>query len=233
MRYRASGSTSPHLLRRSGRNPDRTRRDDPHHARGAPFYVGDGGIDVSSILGAHPTLRLPDRAAQQGAARGDRLCRTRDAVPRDAEGVYLAEHCAKRAPRQGPFRRPIWLGTGAPPSRPRDRSAWRESGSYIKAVDAHVQEAGRRNSKLLCTPSLVGRTRWAGSSAECRQASSGRSFRTSSRWRVDFFDAAGDTADAVIETARALRGYHRRQAIPSFSPAARPARWRADRDRRS
>ena len=55
--------------------------------REARLYVGEGGIDVAEHPRAHPALRLLDRAAQQGAARGDRLRRTRDAVPRDAEGV--------------------------------------------------------------------------------------------------------------------------------------------------
>ena len=73
-------------VRRPGRNPDRARRDDPHPARGAPVRRR-GRHRRREHPRAHPALRLLDRAAQQGAARGDRLRRARDALPRDAEGV--------------------------------------------------------------------------------------------------------------------------------------------------
>jgi 3-dehydroquinate dehydratase-1 len=69
----------------------------------------------------------------------------------------------------------------------------------IKAVDARGRKLGGE-TPLLCTP-LVGRTRerlLAEATSVLRQRPD------MIEWRVDFFDAIGDTA-AVVETARALR----------------------------
>jgi 3-dehydroquinate dehydratase-1 len=69
----------------------------------------------------------------------------------------------------------------------------------IKAVDARGRKLGGE-TPLLCTP-LVGRTR------ERLLAEATNVLRQRPdmiEWRVDFFDAIGDTA-AVVETARALR----------------------------
>jgi 3-dehydroquinate dehydratase I len=71
---------------------------------------------------------------------------------------------------------------------------------HIKAVDAHGRKLGGE-TPLLGTP-LVGRTR------ERLLAEAANVIRQKPdiiEWRVDFFDGIGDT-DAVIETARALRG---------------------------
>jgi 3-dehydroquinate dehydratase-1 len=70
----------------------------------------------------------------------------------------------------------------------------------IKAIDARGRKLGGE-TPLLCTP-LVGRTRerlLAEATVVLRQKPD------LVEWRVDFFEAIGDT-DAVIETARALRG---------------------------
>ena len=69
----------------------------------------------------------------------------------------------------------------------------------IKAVDAHGRKLGGE-TPLLCTP-LVGRNRerlLAEATSVLRQKPD------AVEWRVDFFDAIGDTS-AVIEAARALR----------------------------
>jgi len=69
----------------------------------------------------------------------------------------------------------------------------------IKAVDARGRKLGGE-TPLLCTP-LVGRTR------ERVLAEAGSVLRQKPdiiEWRVDFFDAIGNT-DTVIETTRALR----------------------------
>ncbi|MEO8677325.1 MAG: type I 3-dehydroquinate dehydratase [Casimicrobiaceae bacterium] len=69
----------------------------------------------------------------------------------------------------------------------------------IKAVDAHGRKLGGE-TPLLCTP-LVGRNRerlLAEAAGVLRQKPD------AVEWRVDFFDAIGDTV-AVIEAARALR----------------------------
>ena len=71
---------------------------------------------------------------------------------------------------------------------------------HIKAVDARGRKLGGE-TPLLCTP-LVGRTR---ERVLAEAASVLRQKPDLVEWRVDFFDAIGDT-DAVIETARALRG---------------------------
>jgi len=70
---------------------------------------------------------------------------------------------------------------------------------HIKAVDARGRKLGGE-TPLLCTP-LVGRTR---ERVLAEAASVLRQKPDAIEWRVDFFDAIGDTA-AVIETARALR----------------------------
>ena len=70
---------------------------------------------------------------------------------------------------------------------------------HIKAVDARGRKLGGE-TPLLCTP-LVGRTR---ERLLAEAASVLRQKPDLIEWRVDFFDAIGDTA-AVIETARALR----------------------------
>ena len=70
----------------------------------------------------------------------------------------------------------------------------------IKAVDARGRKLGGE-TPLLCTP-LVGRTR---ERVLAEAASVLRQKPDIIEWRVDFFDAIGDT-DTVIETARALRG---------------------------
>ena len=72
--------------------------------REARMYVGEGGIDVAEHPRAHPALRILDRAAQQGAARGDRLCGARDPLPRDAEGVPRRAFRGQERARQAPFR---------------------------------------------------------------------------------------------------------------------------------
>jgi len=91
------------VLRAVNRSNDRTRRDDPHHARGAALRRR-GRHRCREHPRACPALRLFDRAAQQGAARGGRLCRACDAVPRDAEGLsrhaFRGEGCARQAPLQ-------------------------------------------------------------------------------------------------------------------------------------
>jgi 3-dehydroquinate dehydratase I len=71
---------------------------------------------------------------------------------------------------------------------------------HIKAVDARGRKLGGE-TPLLCTP-LVGRTR---ERVLAEAASVLRQKPDIVEWRVDFFEAIGDT-DAVIETARALRG---------------------------
>ena len=71
---------------------------------------------------------------------------------------------------------------------------------HIKAVDARGRKLGGE-TPLLCTP-LVGRTR---ERVLAEAASVLRQKPDLVEWRVDFFDAIGDTG-AVIETARALRG---------------------------
>jgi 3-dehydroquinate dehydratase I len=71
---------------------------------------------------------------------------------------------------------------------------------HIKAVDARGRKLGGE-TPLLCTP-LVGRTRervLAEATSVLRQKPD------IIEWRVDFFDAIGDT-EAVIDAARALRG---------------------------
>ena len=71
---------------------------------------------------------------------------------------------------------------------------------HIKAVDAQGKKLGG-DTPLLCTP-LVGRTRGrllAEATSVLKQKPD------IIEWRVDFFDAVGDTG-AVVETARALRG---------------------------
>lgn len=71
---------------------------------------------------------------------------------------------------------------------------------HIKAVDAHGRKLGG-DTPLLCTP-LVGKTR----KRVLAEADSVLKQKPDIiEWRVDFFDAIDDT-DAVIETARALRG---------------------------
>jgi 3-dehydroquinate dehydratase-1 len=70
---------------------------------------------------------------------------------------------------------------------------------HIKAVDARGRKLGGE-TPLLCTP-LVGRTR---ERVLAEAASVLRQKPDIIEWRVDFFDAIGDT-DAVIGTARALR----------------------------
>ena len=70
---------------------------------------------------------------------------------------------------------------------------------HIKAVDARGRKLGGE-TPLLCTP-LVGRTR---ERVLAEAASVIRQRPDIIEWRVDFFDAVGNT-DAVIETARALR----------------------------
>jgi len=70
----------------------------------------------------------------------------------------------------------------------------------IKAVDARGRKLGGE-TPLLCTP-LVGRTR---ERVLAEAASVLKQKPDIVEWRVDFFDAIGDT-DTVIETARALRG---------------------------
>ena len=70
---------------------------------------------------------------------------------------------------------------------------------HIKAVDAHGRKLGGE-TPLLCTP-LVGRTR---ERLLAEAASVLRQKPDIVEWRVDFFDAVGDTG-AVIKTARALR----------------------------
>jgi 3-dehydroquinate dehydratase-1 len=69
----------------------------------------------------------------------------------------------------------------------------------IKAIDARGRKLGGE-TPLLCTP-LVGKTR---ERVLAEAASVIRQKPDIIEWRVDFFDAIGDT-DAVIETARALR----------------------------
>jgi 3-dehydroquinate dehydratase-1 len=71
---------------------------------------------------------------------------------------------------------------------------------HLKAIDARGRKLGGE-TPLLCTP-LVGRTR---ERVLAEAASVVRQKPDIIEWRVDFFDAIGD-ADAVIETARALRG---------------------------
>jgi 3-dehydroquinate dehydratase I len=70
---------------------------------------------------------------------------------------------------------------------------------HIKAVDAHGRKLGGE-TPLIGTP-LVGRTR---ERVLAEAANVIRQKPDIIEWRVDFFDAVGDT-DAVIETARALR----------------------------
>jgi 3-dehydroquinate dehydratase-1 len=70
---------------------------------------------------------------------------------------------------------------------------------HIKAVDARGRKFGGE-TPLLCTP-LVGRTR---ERVLAEAASVVRQKPDVIEWRVDFFDAIGDT-EAVIATARALR----------------------------
>jgi len=70
----------------------------------------------------------------------------------------------------------------------------------IKAVDARGRKLGGE-TPLLCTP-LVGRTR---ERVLAEAASVLRQKPDIIEWRVDFFDAIGDT-EAVISTARELRG---------------------------
>ena len=96
---------------------------------------------------------------------------------------------------------------------------------HIKAVDARGRKLGGE-TPLLCTP-LVGRTR---ERVLAEAASVLRQKPDVIEWRVDFFDAIGDTA-AVIETARALRDVGR-QAPRHLHPSRREGRGRADRDRR-
>ena len=70
---------------------------------------------------------------------------------------------------------------------------------HIKAVDARGRKLGG-DTPLLCTP-LVGRTRERVLSEATKVLAQKPDLI---EWRVDFFDAIGDT-DAVIGTARALR----------------------------
>jgi 3-dehydroquinate dehydratase-1 len=85
---------------------------------------------------------------------------------------------------------------------------------HIKAVDARGRKLGGE-TPLLCTP-LVGRTR---KRVLAEAASVLRQKPDIIEWRVDFFDAIGDT-DAVIETARELRSVVGKR--PShLSPAGR------------
>jgi len=70
----------------------------------------------------------------------------------------------------------------------------------IKAVDARGRKLGGE-TPLLCTP-LVGRNR---KRVLAEAASVLRQKPDIIEWRVDFFEAIGDT-EAVIETARELRG---------------------------
>lgn len=70
---------------------------------------------------------------------------------------------------------------------------------HIKAIDTRGRKLGGE-TPLVCTP-LIGRTRervLAEATSVLRQKPD------IIEWRVDFFDAIGD-ADAVVETARALR----------------------------
>jgi 3-dehydroquinate dehydratase-1 len=78
---------------------------------------------------------------------------------------------------------------------------------HLKAVDAHGRKLGGE-TPLLCTP-LVGRTR----QRVLAEATSVIAQKPDVvEWRVDFFDAIGDSA-AVIETARALRGVVGRRPV--------------------
>ena len=70
---------------------------------------------------------------------------------------------------------------------------------HIKAVDARGRKLGGE-TPLLCTP-LVGRTR---ERVLAEAASVLKQKPDMIEWRIDFFDAIGNT-DAVIDTARALR----------------------------
>lgn len=86
---------------------------------------------------------------------------------------------------------------------------------HIKAVDARGRKLGGE-TPLLCTP-LVGRTRervLAEAAAVIAQKPD------IIEWRVDFFEAIGDT-DAVIETAKALRSLAGRLPIMFTRRSAR------------
>ena len=96
---------------------------------------------------------------------------------------------------------------------------------HIKAVDARGRKLGG-DTPLLCTP-LVGRTR---ERVLAEAASVLRQKPDLIEWRVDFFDAIGDT-DAVIETARALRDIVGKRPDHLHPPRGKRGR-RADRDRR-
>jgi hypothetical protein len=189
--------------------------------REARLYVGEGGHRRREHPGAHPALRLLDRAAQQGTARGDRLCRTRDAMPRDAEGVSRQARRGEGRPRQAPF------GTSDdwnPARRCSPLIGAHGMKKHIKAVDAHGRKLGGE-TPLLCTP-LVGRTR---KRVLAEAASVLRQKPDLVEWRVDFFDAVGDRR-RDRDGARAAG--HRRQASRHFHPPLGERGWRADRDRR-
>ena len=61
------------------------------------MYVGEGGIDVASILAHIPrcvySIELPNKERHEEIGRG-----ARNPLPRDAEGV-LAEHSGDRSVR--------------------------------------------------------------------------------------------------------------------------------------
>jgi hypothetical protein len=84
-------------VRCARRNPDRTRRDDPHHARGTAL-CRRGRHRCREHPRAHPALRLLDRAAQQGAAReigyAEHATRCLETLK-----AYLAEHSGEKGAR--------------------------------------------------------------------------------------------------------------------------------------
>ncbi len=164
--------------------------------REARLYVGEGGIDVASILAHIPhcvySIELPNKERHEEIGYAEHATRCLETLK-----AYLASIPGRRVPATSAapgVRRP---GAHAP-SRGNDRRARMKK--HIKAVDAQGRKLGGE-TPLLCTP-LVGRTR------ERLLAEAANVLRQKPdivEWRVDFFDAVGDSG-AVIDTARALRG---------------------------
>ena len=165
--------------------------------REARLYVGEGGIDVASILAHIPhcvySIELPNKERHEEIGYAEHATRCLETLKGVSRRASRGEGC----PRPAPFR----TRDGRQPARRRGPLIGAHGmKKQIKAVDTRGRKLGGE-TPLLCTP-LVGRTR------ERLLAEAARVLLQKPdlvEWRVDFFDAIGD-ARAVIETARALRG---------------------------
>ena len=123
--------------------------------REARLYVGEGGIDVASILAHIPqcvySIELPKQGRHEEIGYAEHATRCLETP----EGGILAENLAgEGCPRRAPFR----TRDGRQPARRRGLLIGAHGmKKQIKAVDTRGRKLGGE-TPLLCTP-LVGRTR--------------------------------------------------------------------------